>query len=126
MQLGKRAYKTYGEKLAIVINKMLLVSEVGTLSRRRSRACYEGESSLHLDMSFKTTDEASSQNPSQLGSGSAGRQSLPGSTRIPYNSLRDSDKQILLQQLEQWEEPTRAKMNQVSCQNVFYCFRGTY
>ena len=36
LQLGKRAYKAYGEKLATTMDKMLLVSEVAALSRKRT------------------------------------------------------------------------------------------
>lgn len=113
LQLGKRSYNTYGEKLANTINKMLLVSEVATLSWRRPGFC-EGGSALNLNtMSFDTTDEASAQNPSQLGGASAGQQSKHGS--MFYSS---SNKQLIMQQLEQWEEPILMKTKKVSCQKI--------
>lgn len=120
LQLGKRAYNSYGEKLAGIISKMLLVSEVATLSSRKRGGVYETYESrsgaVNINMSFHTNDESSAEDHSRLGSVSAGRQSIHGSTY--YKSSRNSNQQLIMQQLEQWEEPVRAaKKKKVSCQD---------
>ena len=117
LQLGKRAYKAYGEKLATTMDKILLVSEVATLSRKRSLerslGMYEGESSLNLNISFDS--EESSKNPSQSPTPSAGQKpSIHGS--MLYDSTENSNKQLILQMLEEWEEPVLAKNDKVSFQ----------
>ncbi len=102
MQLGNRAYKAYGEKLATTMDKMLLVSQVAALSRKRPLGMYERASSLDLNMSFDTDE--SGKNPSQCGSRSAGEKpSIHGSEF--YSSVSNSNQQLILQILEQWEEP---------------------
>jgi hypothetical protein len=119
LQLGKRAYKAYGEKLATTMDKMLLVSQVAALSRKRPLGMYERESSLDLNMSFDSDE--SGKNPShggissQGGSRSAGEKpSIHGSEF--YSSVSNSNQQLILQILEQWEEPVRAKNNKVRSQ----------
>jgi hypothetical protein len=108
LQLGNRAYKAYGEKLATTMDKMLLVSQVAALSRKRPLGMYERASSLDLNMSFDTDE--SGKNPSQCGSRSAGEKpSIHGSEF--YSSVSNSNQQLILQILEQWEEPVRAKNN---------------
>jgi hypothetical protein len=109
LQLGIRAYTAYGEKLATTIEKMLLVSEVATLSRRRPREIHESEAALELNMSFDTID-GSGQNPSLAASASTGRRSSMKGSML-YKSMGSSNKQLILQMLEQWEEPVRATSN---------------
>jgi hypothetical protein len=106
LQLGNQAYKAYGEKLAVTIDKMLLVSEVATLSRRPPRVIDEGAgAALDLDMSVESRE--TSQNTGQAGGASGRQASIHG--RMPYNSLGNTNKQLIMQQLEQWEEPVRVK-----------------
>lgn len=91
---------------------MLLVSEVAALSRRPPREIDEGAgSALDLDMTFDSND-GSSQKPSQAGGDASGRQaSVRGS--MFYNSSANTNKQLIMQQLEQWEEPVRVKHDEV-------------
>jgi hypothetical protein len=105
LQLGKRAYKAYGEKLAVTIDKMLLVSEVATLSRRPPRKIDEGAGAAALDLDMSIESHETSQNTGQAGG--ARQASIDG--RMRYNSLGNTNKQLIMQQLEQWEEPVRAK-----------------
>jgi hypothetical protein len=90
---------------------MLLVSEVATLSRRRPREIHESEAALELNMSFDTID-GSGQNPSLAASASTGRRSSMKGSML-YKSMGSSNKQLILQMLEQWEEPVRATSNKV-------------
>ena len=93
---------------------MLLVSEVAALSRRRPREIYEDEAALHLDMTYDSNDE-SGQNPSERASASSGRKASMNGGML-YNSLSNSNQRLILQMLEQWEEPVRAKSNKVRFQ----------
>jgi hypothetical protein len=90
---------------------MLLVSEVATLSRRRPREIHESEAALELNMSFDTID-GSGQNPSLAASASTSRRSSMKGSML-YKSMGSSNKQLILQMLEQWEEPVRATSNKV-------------
>lgn len=105
----------YGDKLAKVMDNLLLVSEVATLSRRKPRENDEEDEGVKLDMSFDTAE--SPKHTSQQGSVS-GPSPIHGS--MYYNSLNQTQSRLILQHLENWEEPVRAlKKQTVSYQGAF-------
>jgi len=99
------------------MNKMLLVSEVAALSLQRPRddEIRDRAADLCLDSSFNTGD--SPQQPSQP-------TSVPDASDIHssmyYKSLNSSQRQLIMQQLDAWEEPVRDKKKPVSyCERCF-------
>lgn len=93
---------------------MLLVSEVATLSLHNPRAFREGAADLDMNVSTETGDTP--QQPSQQGSVTV-RSPLPS---VFYKSLNDSQRRMIMQQLDAWEEPVLNKKKPVS---RLSCFR---
>jgi hypothetical protein len=88
------------------MNKMLLISEVATLSLRQSLEIYEDTSDFNIDKSLATQDSLQSQ-PATSSS------KIHGSKF--YQSFNESQKMVIMQHLEAWEEPViNKKKKQVS------------
>lgn len=81
------------------MNKMLLISEVATLSLQQKFEIYEDESDLKLDGSFDI-DTNDTPQPSQP----AMRSSKIHGSKF-YQSFNDTQRMLIMQQLEAWEEP---------------------
>ena len=85
------------------MNNIVLVSEVAALSKQRP---HQSDEDLKIDSSFDTSE--SPQKNSKMSA-----QPDVRSSSLFYNSLNDSQRQLILQQLESWEEPVVAKNNAI-------------
>lgn len=96
---------TYGEKVVETMDKMLLVSEVATLSRHKPRLTND-----NMDVSIDTSATPALPDRASVG------------TSEYYKSLNHSQRQLIMQQLEDWEEPMRSRKSAVSTPSSrIYC-----
>lgn len=99
LYLGGRQYATYGAKLAVLIREMIMISQVANLARRDQRNGGDRPSAsvwtpfaLDQEAIMNETETASSAESS-------------GSSDLRIDSFKMSERAMLRQVLDEWEEP---------------------
>lgn len=105
LYLSRQTYQFYGQKLALVMRKMLLISEVARLAKSKSKQIRS--SSLKKLNLFDDDTEVES-----VGTEEANNVIDMNKRDALTGSLHYSEKLKLMQLLEQWEEPTRYDQQQ--------------
>eukprot|EP00934_Nitzschia_sp_Nitz4_P001371 Nitzschia sp. Nitz4//scaffold41_size133979//57505//61267//NITZ4_003347-RA/size133979-processed-gene-0.249-mRNA-1//-1//CDS//3329551470//1371//frame0 len=110
--LGKQTFYHYGEQLALLMRKMMLIGEVATVARRIQKAHVGLDMGIVESATLYSTlqnDIVAVRNYDIMENhGDDGESTKNVSGKVSGETLGSSEKEKLMQMVEQWEEPDRA------------------
>mmetsp|Transcript_57467 Transcript_57467/g.140251 ORF Transcript_57467/g.140251 Transcript_57467/m.140251 type:complete len:1224 (-) Transcript_57467:76-3747(-) len=141
LYLGRQTFHHFGDQLAKVMNKMVLIAEVATLAKRIRKESVSKDIHTRIQVieeimpeTYDGNDCKETDNASSTKASDDGLLFDPNNRNPLTGSLSSSEKMKLFQLLERWEEPQRntSVQNNVSIasvlkfRNALACIKNDY